>query len=119
MALGRVSPPARQALPALVQALQDPDRDVRRAAGQALERIGPDAEQAVPALIKVMLGGDAEPVRQAAIKALVRADPQARPAVVAALLEAIKDNSNFGVRTLAGWALRQIDPAAAEKAGVR
>lgn len=118
-ALGHVGSDARDATPTLVEALQDRDREVRRAAGQALEAIGPDTDKAVPALIAVLRSNDAEPVRQAAIKALVRASPEAKPAIVAAFLATIKENNNYGVRMLAEWGLKKIDPAAADKAGVR
>jgi HEAT repeat protein len=119
VALGHGGPDAQDAMPALIEALRDRDREVRRAAGLALERIGPDSDKAVPALIAVLRSNDAEPVRQAAIKALVRASPEAKPAIVAALLATIKENNNYGVRMLAEWGLKKVDPAAADKAGVR
>lgn len=118
LALGRLGADAREAVPALAALLQDRDRDVRRAVCVALEAIGPDAERAVPALVKVLRSKDAEPVQLAAIKALVRAGPEAKADVVAALLAAIKEG-NYGVKTLAGSALKKVDAAAAEKAGVR
>jgi HEAT repeat protein len=118
VALARMSPGAREAEPALVEALQDRDREVRRAAALALETIGPEKTRAVPALIRVLQSEDAEPVRQAAIKALVRAEPEARDMVVAVLLEAVKDQRNYGVKMLAEWGLKKVDPIAAAKAGV-
>jgi HEAT repeat protein len=43
-------PEARSAVPALTEALRDPNRNVRIGAAYALADIGPDAKTAVPAL---------------------------------------------------------------------
>jgi HEAT repeat protein len=55
MPMCAIVPPRRcQAVPALVDALRDPDWRVRRSAARALGQIGPAAEAAVPALIDVI-----------------------------------------------------------------
>jgi len=71
------------AVPALIQALGDSDRDVRRAAAEALGDLGDP--QAVPALIQA-LRDDWEAVRRAAAEALGKlGDPQAIPPLIQAL----------------------------------
>lgn len=118
-ALMHLGEQAVEARPALVAMLQDRDREVRRAAAQALESIGADATGAVPALIKVVDSNDAEPVRAAAVKALVRAEPAAKDAVVAAFFGQIRENNSYGIRMLCEWGIKKVDPVAAEKANIR
>ncbi len=49
-ALGKIGPAAKEAVPALIAALKDEDKDVRVYAASALGHIGPAAKEAVPAL---------------------------------------------------------------------
>ena len=102
-ALEKIGDP--QAIPALIEALKDEDRDVRRTAAWALGQIGPPA---VPALIQALRDEKWE-VRQAAAEALEKiGDPQATPA----LIQALRDE-DVGVRRVAAKALGQIgDPQA-------
>jgi HEAT repeat protein len=51
LALGRIGPDAKEAVPTLIQALRDKDSSVRQAANLALEGMGPAAEAAAPALV--------------------------------------------------------------------
>src|SRR5882672_1444287 len=51
-ALGTIGPSATNAVPALIEALNDEKPRVQWAAAAALGNIGPDAKAAVPALIK-------------------------------------------------------------------
>jgi HEAT repeat protein len=91
----------RQAIPALIQALQDEDRDVRQAAAEALGQIGDP--QAIPALIQALQDEDRD-VRQAAAEALGQiGDPQAIPA----LIQALQDKEGW-VRRAAAQALGEI-----------
>src|SRR5262249_44039023 len=82
-ALAKIGLPA---VPALLQALANPDWDVRRAAEQALRRIEPDwledpwAQASVPALIQALADKHVH-VRRAAVETLGRIGPQARAAV--------------------------------------
>jgi HEAT repeat protein len=82
MALGWISPPARQAAPALIAALKDEDAMVATKACQALSIIG-DA-QAAPALLAVFQGDRPEVAAEAG-RALWRLGPKA-DSVVPALL---------------------------------
>ncbi len=71
-ALGRIGPEAvRGGLSALVRALNDPHKNVRIEACQALARIGKPAAAAVPVLI-TLLGDKFDKVQQAAKRALAK-----------------------------------------------
>lgn len=59
------------AVPALLAALKNPDREVRHEAVVLLERLGPDAREAIPALIAVL---KRDPIDE---KRLGRGDPNA------------------------------------------
>jgi HEAT repeat protein len=86
-ALGRMGPAA---VPALIQALQNPDVSVRRKAVEVLGRVGPDAKDAVPELVKLLDDPD-EDVRKSAARTLGRIGPPAQdavPALVRTLLQA-------------------------------
>jgi hypothetical protein len=78
--LGDRGADASTAIPALADALQDPDAYVRRDAARALGKFGREARAAVPSLTKAL--EDTEPsVRKAAAQALHDIDPEAaRPA---------------------------------------
>ncbi|HEY6554076.1 MAG TPA: HEAT repeat domain-containing protein [Vicinamibacteria bacterium] len=67
--LGEIGPAARDAAPALAQALKDGDPAVRQNAAQALGYIGPGAKVAAPALITALSDKEA-PVRRSAAFAL-------------------------------------------------
>ena len=69
-------------MPALIEALGNPDPEVREQAARALSLIGPKATAAVPELIK-LLDDDAEPVRRQAARALGQIGPAAKSAVPA------------------------------------
>src|SRR5262245_51328408 len=70
-ALGRIGPPAQDAVPALIAALRDGDSEVRWQVTQALGRIGPAARAAVPALLGMVQEGHPD-VRYTARQALER-----------------------------------------------
>jgi len=69
MALGSIGPEAAEAVPALAQALEDENWEVREAAALALNMIGPAALEAVPALIQA-LGDENDNARASAAWAL-------------------------------------------------
>ncbi len=105
--LGNLGPGARDAVPALVEAL-GPD-DTANVVAAALARIGPAADQAVPALVADLRGPDAGR-RWRAARTLGRIGPLAEPAV-AELRAALRD-PNEGVRAHAARALGRIGPGA-------
>lgn len=75
--LGRLGWLAREALPALVRALDDDDAKVREAAAHAVGGMGPDA---LPQLV-LMLGHPDKYVRRHAVWGLGKLGPLARPAL--------------------------------------
>ena len=74
------------AVDVLIEALNDRDKDVRRAAAQALGEVG-DRKAAAP-LIEVLRGDESSYVREAAAKALGQIDD---PRAIDALTEALED----------------------------
>jgi len=93
------------AVPALIEALRDPDAGVRKAAATAVGKIDPDVKVAVPALTDA-LKDKAPPVRQAAAGALGLIGPDAKDAIPA-LRETQKD-SDRAVSRAAGMAIQRI-----------
>ena len=69
LTLGKVGEPA---VPALLKALDDPDREARRAAAMVLGHIGPVAKSALPALQKMANNDSEDRVREVAAKAVER-----------------------------------------------
>lgn len=119
-ALGHIGPAASKSIPALVRAMEDQDHDIRYRAVRALDRFGVKAAPAVPDLVSLLLDtSQREPARQWAIMALVNAHAVEPKAVVEGLIKASQDQSNYGVRQLAGTQVKKLDPEAAKKAGIR
>ena len=58
VALGKIGPEAKDAVPALTELLNDKNENVRSAAAIALGGIGPAAKSAVPALTKLLKDGE-------------------------------------------------------------
>lgn len=105
-ALAAIGPDASAAVPALIEALSDPDPSLRRAAAQTLGSIGPAAQAAAPALVAQF----ADPygvVGSIAAEALGSIGAAAVPTLVEALLD--RDTS---VRQLAIEALSRAGAAA-------
>ena len=87
-ALGEIGPQAVEAVPALIDTLQEhEDHDVREAGAEVLGMIGPDAKEAVPALIQTL--EEDFWVREAAAEALGEIGPE--EGVVPALIQALED----------------------------
>jgi HEAT repeat protein len=80
-ALGHIGAPA---VPALMQALQSSDVQVRVKAADVLGRMGADATDAVPELVRLLDDPD-ERVRKTAARALGRIGPAAQAAIPALL----------------------------------
>jgi HEAT repeat protein len=77
-ALGKLEWTAKDAVPALAQALKDANPGVRGAAAEALGRIGPEAADALPALQEVLKDAKADPLmRSQAVQAIGRMGPDA------------------------------------------
>jgi HEAT repeat protein len=112
-ALGQIGPNAVGAVPALADALKDPDEDVRFHAAEALGKIGPNAAGAVPALADALNKDRAIAVRQSAAYALGKIGPDAA-AAVPALVAIVNNPSEIAfVRQRAAKALARIlQPAA-------
>jgi HEAT repeat protein len=110
-ALGGIGPEARLTTPALFRATKDKDFGVRNNAFWALSRILPDPQLTIP----VLIAGLDDPFRVArenAAIALGRYGQQAKAAVLAPL-------RTLATNGVAGFALKQIDPEAAARAGVQ
>jgi HEAT repeat protein len=75
LALGEKGAEARDAVPALTEALRDEYELVRERAAEALGQIGPPAKAAVPALSMALKDAVAD-VREAAADALQRIGPR-------------------------------------------
>ena len=92
-ALGAIRSTAKDAVPALLRALQDTDHEVRQRAVEALGRIGSDPDNVVPALVQALSDGN-EAVRLAACKSLGDIGPA--PDVIPALLEVVRPKKEEG-----------------------
>ncbi|MDB6063831.1 MAG: repeat-containing protein [Pedosphaera sp.] len=116
VALGCIGPAAEQAVPMLVQSLGDTKSYLRPTALFTLGQIHSRPEIAVPALIKCL--GDRDfSVKMTAAGAITGFGSDARQAVPA-LLNALEDSDAY-VKAAARSALKEIDPEAAAKAGVK
>jgi HEAT repeat protein len=106
-----------EAVPALVKLLSSPDVNIRATVLAALREMGSRAQAAIPALIKGL--GDQEtyssgtPMHKLYGLALARIGPTALPAVRKAL-----ESKNQTVRIAAAEVFRNIDPEAAQQAGI-
>jgi len=145
--LGRINPPAKEAVPMLVKATTDPDTFVRNNSVFALGQIHAEPALVVPALIKC-LDDPASYTRAHAARALAAFGQDARPAVPALLKLLAREGTNsaptsalsgmsgnfdtirgphpttipFGPFDVAGpviSALKTIDPEAAAQAGIK
>jgi HEAT repeat protein len=105
-ALGRISRCPERAVPALIQALEDPDENVRQSAMRALAAFGPHAKTAVPALIRA-LAHASESIRILATEALGSIGPGARPAVP--FLHAARNNNQSVMTSPVLAAVARID----------
>jgi HEAT repeat protein len=91
-ALSKMGPEAREALPALKEALQDRHTPCRRYAAMALGELGVEAKGALPELRKALSDNDTEVRNQAAV-AMANIGPDSL-----VLLRAMLDDEDFGVR---------------------
>ncbi len=109
--LGEIGPPPEKAVPSLIQALEDSNLFVRKAATSALEEIDPnwetrdEAKKAVPALVR-FLGDRWSVAREHAAQILGKLGPAAKVAVPA--LVAAQDDVDLDVRKAATNALTKV-----------
>jgi HEAT repeat protein len=100
-----------RAVEPLLRLLGDPDRDIRRAAGQALKQLDPAwrrstaAEEVIPLLLASLKNGDRDTRRGAAWALKQLKDMR----TVKPLVKALQDEQ-WHVRQAAAQALKQIDP---------
>lgn len=78
--IARMGPAAVAAVPALIEALEDPVAAVRYPVTIALLEIGPGAKAAVPRLVQMMEEEINDEIAASARRALKRIDPAAIPA---------------------------------------
>ena len=107
---------AEAAIPALLNALSDPEPYVRSEAAPALTHIHQQLDVVIPALVKNLSDSD-ENVRGLTAFALGELGPDGKPAVPA-LIQLRKDD-DVGVKAWTKEALKKIDPLAAAQAGVK
>jgi HEAT repeat protein len=107
--LGRLGWLAREAMPALISALDDDDGKVRESAAHAIGQMGPDA---LPTLTNEMLNHEDKYVRRHAVWALGKLGPLARSALnpLCAVLKDADPRTASG----AAQALGNMGPSAAE-----
>jgi D-arabinan exo alpha-(1,3)/(1,5)-arabinofuranosidase (non-reducing end) len=108
-AIGDFGAEGASATDVLVNALSDPDENVRVAAAWSLTQIGPSAATAVPTLAKALSDSNFL-VRDLSAQALEATGPKAAPAVPE-LIRALNDPVGY-VRCPAARALGAIGPAA-------
>lgn len=114
-ALGHIHGNAELAVPALTESIK---RGVSQNNAWALGEFGPDAKLAVPILESHLRDSDPT-VCVEILRALRRIVPRTEAeTLVPVLVETLKDQSD-GVRAAAGNILKDIDPEAATKAGVK
>ena len=111
--IARIGPPAKEAVPALIAALEDQSPETCCEVLFALAAIGPDAAEGVPALVKA-LGNPEANVCYGACYALGKIGPAAMPAK--AQLLATLDSEDPFLAMAGAWALAQIDPNSPETA---
>jgi HEAT repeat protein/tRNA A-37 threonylcarbamoyl transferase component Bud32 len=106
VALGQMGPSAHEAIPALIEALEDAECAVRWDAAKALGKMGAVAARAVPALTAVLHEEDDAISRQHVVAALGAIGPAARSAVPALISSLKGDGHHLGEQ--AGEALARI-----------
>lgn len=106
--LAKFGADAAVAVPALIEALSDPDPIVRGSATQALGGIGPAAREAVPSLIRRLRGGTGS-ARFATAITLGQIGSTSHSVIPA--LEGLLDDDSLKARVAGMWALAQLGKA--------
>jgi HEAT repeat protein len=111
-AIGNCELEAKDAIPALLEALSDNDTRVRRAASNALRlKVRPDTKTAVVPLFAALKDKDHE-VRAFSAEALANIGPEADKAIPALMEAAIDPVNDWTVRYSAALAIGRIGPNA-------
>ncbi|HZZ29086.1 MAG TPA: HEAT repeat domain-containing protein [Pirellulales bacterium] len=105
--LRRLGPKAKDAVPALILEMKDPDPEYRREVEFALAAIGPASKAAVPTLIE-HLTSDEPRVRYTACYALGKIGPDAA-AAIPKLRDNVTSDDKF-LKVASVWALLHIQP---------
>jgi HEAT repeat protein len=108
VSLGIIGPDARQAVPALIDAMKDEDTGLRVQVCGALKKVGPSAYKAVPALAKTLSDSSAS-VRRCAAEALGSIGFSSRTALTALRIAA--NDADSGVAKAAKTAIQEIEGA--------
>jgi HEAT repeat protein len=118
--LGKIGPPAKEAVPSLLRWATDTNDWVRSRTIRALGNIGADSARVVPALTNALYDGDFN-VQQSAVAALGEFGPSARIAVpaLAEFLIPQEFDRYADMSSDVSNALKKIDPQAAARAGVK
>jgi len=112
--LGSIGPPAKTAVPSLIQALKGPDAGLHEPAIAALGKIHSDPDVVIPLLIPYLAKDDVNDEAATALGNYGSLAREAFPKIVPLLHAKDKD-----ARSAARIALKKIDPEAAAKAGVK
>jgi len=112
--IGNFGPPAKAAVPTLIQVLKGPDARLYEPAIEALGNIHSEADLVIPLLISYLTNKDLDDEAATALGNYGSLAREAYPKIVP-LLKANDDDA----RRAAHIALKKIDPEAAAKAGVR
>lgn len=112
--LSRMKPVPKDAVPEILDALEDSESSVRRSVCSALGTMGaPYAAQSVPKLIVVLQKDEDMEIRAAAASALGEIGPSAK-AAIPALIEALKKDKESKVREAACEGLQGMGKTAKE-----
>jgi hypothetical protein len=114
--LGEIGPPAKPAIPALLKGLKTTNDLVRLYTVAALNGIHSEPESVVPELVRLLRDSDAE-VRMLAAAALGNFGTNAESAVPDLIV--MLNDGNGPTREMTTNALKQIDPTAAARAGIK
>jgi len=100
---------AREAVPALIEALQDRERPAAHpSVVKALAAIGPDSKSAVPELVAILREDERKALHELAAEALGRIGPDAAEEAVAILIEALSREAPLS--QVSAQALQSICP---------
>jgi len=115
--LSSIGPKAKAAAPALFQTLERKDEVLCGSAAAALVRIQAEPDQAIPLLIGCLVDRQGRG-RPDVVEALGEFGPKAT-AAVPVLVKLLADRSSKDIMAAVPTALKNIDPDAAAKAGVK